>query len=404
VDQPALGPAQRIERIDALRGMALLGILQVNIQSFTWGAGEPLGYLSRPPGAGESALYFLQAAFVEGKFYPIFAFLFGVGIALQTRKLRRRSHGDVAAAAAAYRRRLTILLLLGIAHGVLLYCGDVLSAYALCGLLFVAIAPARLRPLVVFTAGCWAVALLSIFLPPVLGAAFDNGEAADQIPAGVVLAHEIYCQGGFRAQLEQRWSDELWQQIAGIPTFWPQVIALFALGAVAGRMGWLQHPGRHAALWRRARRIGWGVGLPCALTGAAMSLARARALPGAEGGWDEVVLGASSLLACAYVDAAVRLFDSARGQGLRRWLAHAGRLSLSNYVGQSLVMGALLSGWGLGLGAHASRAQLAALALVIFAVQVALSRWVLANYRQGPLEALWRRWTYAPARAPRPRG
>jgi len=389
-----LGLDRRIERIDALRGGALLGILQVNIQSFTWGAGEPLGYLARPPSAGESALYFLQAAFVEGKFYPIFAFLFGVGIALQTRKLRRQNCGDRAATAAAYRRRLMILLVLGIAHGLLLYCGDVLSAYALCGLVFVAIAPTRPRPLVVFTASCWAVALLSIFLPVVFGTAVDSDEAAEQIPASVAHAHAVYCHGGFVAQLGQRWIDELWQQIGSIPFFWPQVIALFALGAMAGRMGWLQHPGRHPKVWRRARWIGLGVGLPCALLGAAMSLARARNQPGAESGWDEVVLGASSLLASAYVAAAVHAFDRPWGRTLCRWLASAGRLSLTNYVGQSLAMAALLSGWGLGLGANASRAQLAALALALFAAQVAFSRWVLANYRQGPLEALWRRWTY----------
>jgi len=400
VEQQTLGLERRIERIDALRGLALLGIAQVNIQSFTWGAGEPLGYLSRPPGIGESALYLLQAAFLEGKFYPIFAFLFGVGIALQTRKLRRRSRGGAAAAAAAYRRRLWILLALGIAHGFLLYCGDVLSAYAICGLAFVALAPTRPRRFVVFAAWSWAAALLSIFLPLVFGAAFDTGEAADQIPAGVAQAHVIYCQGGFLAQLGQRWTDELWQQIGSIPIFWPQVFALFALGAIAGRLGWLQHPGRHPTVWQRAWWIGLGIGLPCALLGAAMSLERARNLPGAEGGWDEVVLGASSLLASAYVAGAVHVFDRPWGQGLCHRLASAGRLSLTNYVGQSLAMGALLSGWGLGLGENASRAQLAALALAIFAVQVALSGWVLANYRQGPLEALWRRWTYA---APGPR-
>jgi len=111
--------AGRIEGMDALRGLALLGILQVNIQSFTWGAGEPLGYLSSPPGAGESLLYFLQASLIEGKFYPIFAFLFGVGMALQMRKLRRLYAHAAVAAQAAYRRRLFILLAMGLAHGLL---------------------------------------------------------------------------------------------------------------------------------------------------------------------------------------------------------------------------------------------------------------------------------------------
>lgn len=388
------GLGRRIERIDALRGLALMGIVQVNIQSFTWGAGEPLGYLSQPPSAIESALYFLQAAFLEGKFYPIFAFLFGLSMTLQHRKLRRRCGGDAAAATAVYRRRLLFLLFFGLVHGFLLYCGDVLSAYAICGLIFAAIAPARLRALAALTSWCLAAAAVSIFVPPVLVAALDSAGAADQIPQGIVRAHLVYCHAGFIGQLPQRAMDELWQQIASVVTFWPQVIALLALGALAGRLGWLQHPGRHLALWRRAWWLGLAVGLPSAALGAAMSMLRARNLPGAEGTWDEVALGASSLLAAAYVAGAVYVFDRPWARQVCGWLASAGRLSLTNYVGQSVLMGALLSGWGLGLGASASRAQLAALALLIFLAQIALSRWVLAHYRQGPLEALWRRWTY----------
>ena len=394
-------PGWRIERIDALRGLALMGILQVNIQSFTWGAGEPLGYLSRPPGAVESVLYFVQAAFIQGKFYPIFAFLFGVGIALQTRKLRQRKCHDAPAVASTYRRRLMFLLVLGIGHGVFLYCGDVLTAYAICALAFVSFAPTRLRSLPAFCLWSGAAAVLSIFLPVVLAGVLDLDSAGSEIPPSIVRAHDIYCYGGFLAQLRQRWIDELWQQIASIPTFWPQVIALIALGSLAGRLGWLEHPGRHRVVWRRAWAIGLAVGLPTALLGAAMSYVRTRDLPGAEGGWDQVVLGTSSVLAAAYVAAAMYAFDQPWGRMARRWFASAGRMSLSNYLCQSVLMGVLLSGWGLGLGANASRAQLATLALLIFIAQVALSNRLLENFQQGPIEALWRRWTYRIVRSHR---
>jgi len=380
--------------------MALMGILQVNIQSFVWGAGEPLGYLSSPPSVAESILYFLQAAFIEGKFYPIFAFLFGVGIALQTGKLRKRYRAQERLVTTTYRRRLVFLLVLGIAHGLLLYCGDVLTAYAICALAFVSLAPVRLRSLVVVSLWLGAAAVLSIFLPVLLASALDLEDAASEIPASIIRSHDVYCYGGFFAQLGQRWIDELWQQIASIPTFWPQVFALLALGSLAGRLGWLQHPGRHALVWRRAYAIGLGVGLPTALLGAAMNFVRARDLPGADAGWDQVVLGASSVLSMAYIAGAVYAFDQPWGALARRWLASAGRMSLSNYLGQSLIMGALLSGWGLGWGAKASRVQLAMLALLIFIGQVALSNWFLARFRQGPIEALWRRWTYQNSSSP----
>lgn len=370
-----------------------MGILQVNIQSFTWGAGDPLGYLGPRASNVDAAAYFLQATLLEGKFYPIFAFLFGVGMALQMRKLRRRAAPGGPTAAALYRRRLYVLLGLGVAHGLLLYSGDVLAAYAVCALAFSAVQPRRLRALAWLAAACSAVALASLLLPVLLPNTTPV-EAADQIPLGARVAHETYVYKGLAAQLEQRAWDELWQQTGSVLGFWPQVIALIALGVLAGRLGWLRHPERHARGWRRAGLAGLAIGLPCAIAGAALSTARARATPGIDAAWDGVILGASSLLAAAYVWAGVTLLARPWARGLQRWLAWAGRMSLSNYVSQSLAMGALLSGWGLGIGAWASRAQLAGLALLIFGVQLLISRWALTRFSQGPLEALWRRWTY----------
>lgn len=384
----------RIVAMDALRGLALLGIAQVNVQSFTWGAGEPLAYLGSPPGLGESILYFLQAAFFEGKFYPIFGFLFGVGMALQLRKLRRLHGRDAAAAQAAYRRRLAILLAIGVAHGLLLYSGDVLATYALCGLIFLGLAPRRLRDLARFTAVAAIAAAASLLLPMAITAVLGGNPVPEEIAPAVALAHEVYVSAGFVDQLDQRAFDEMWQQVGDIPTFWPQVLALFGLGAIAGRLDWLRRPARHARVWRAAWRIGLGIGLPLSLAGAAMSVMQARTLPGADSGWAGVLVGLGSLLSAAYVAAAVQAFDRPWGAAPRRWLAAAGRLSLTNYVGQSLAMAALLSGWGLGWGAHASRAQLALLAAGIFAAQVVASMALLRHFRQGPLEALWRRATY----------
>ena len=383
--------AARLENIDALRGLALLGILQVNVQSFAWGAGDPLGYLSPAPGTLERTLYFLQAAFFEGKAYPIFAFLFGTSLALQMRKLRDAGHQG---ALRAQRRRLLVLLALGVVHGLVLYCGDVLFAYALCGLLMITCVPARARELLRLVRWTWLAAGASLFVPAILVAALGWNAAPEQIPVWARQAHEVYCRGGFFAQMAQRASDELWQQLGSIPTFWPQLFALFSLGILAGRLGLLQHPQRHARAWRWAAAVGLLLGLPLSLAGAQLTLARASQLPGAQGGWDEIVLGAGSLLSLAYVAAAIWVFQQRWSEPVQSWLASAGRMSLSNYVAQSLAMGLLLSGWGLGLGQSAGRAQLALLALLIFVGQVLASRWVLRLFSQGPLEALWRRWSY----------
>ncbi len=106
------------------------------------------------------------------------------------------------------------------------------------------------------------------------------------------------------------------------------------------------------------------------------------------------LMNLGSGVACLYVGAAVRW----RNVGLMRatisWLAPAGRMPLSNYLLQSLLMGMLLSGWGLGLGASLGHAQLAALALTIVLLQVAASRVWIERFGAGPVESLWRRVTY----------
>jgi uncharacterized protein len=391
-------PARRIAAADALRGLALLGILQVNIQSFTWGTGDVLGYLRQPPGGAESLLYFLQAAFIEGKFYPLFAFLFGFGLAVQLRRLRREG------LAAPARRRLFLrrqgfLLALGVLHALLLYYGDVLAPYAACALILVAVVGLDPRPrrLLRFAQGALLASVLAVLLFLLvygLPEAAPGPQASGTIDAATIRAHELYTRGGFADALRQRAHDAAWQQIASSISFWPQVLALMAAGALAGRLGWLHHPGRHARGWRRVRHLGLWIGLPVALAGAALQLQAARQLPGGYDPWADALCTAGSLLAAAYAAAAVVLLSQYRCARIRGWLACTGRASLSNYLAQSLAMNLLLCGWGLGWGAAASRAELALLGLAIYAAQVVASRWWLTRHRQGPVESLWRRWTY----------
>ena len=140
----------RLELIDALRAFALFGILQVNIQSFVWGAGDPLGYFAQAPRTADSMAYLLVAMLVSSKFIALFALLFGFGFALQFRALHRAIASQVSgapvliAAKQAYRRRLWFLLVLGVAHGILLYSGDILTTYAVCG--FILLKYAGIRP------------------------------------------------------------------------------------------------------------------------------------------------------------------------------------------------------------------------------------------------------------------
>lgn len=385
----------RIDVADALRAFALAGILQVNIQSFVWGVGDPLGLFIAPPGALDAVVYLLIGTFVSSKFLSIFAFLFGFGFALQWRSLRRRFALD--GARAAYRRRLAFLLALGIAHGVLLYFGDIVTAYALLGFLLPRYADLRPRALIAATARWWVgFALLAVASTAafewVRFAAPTSGDPAE-LPASALARLAVYTQAGFVQQIAVRLGDYF--VALGVTALLgaPQLMGLFLLGAVAGRLGWLARPQRHAWLWRAATYIGVAA-LPFAAAAAWMNFLYTRDTPGDPGYVGYALGNVGSLVACLYVAAFVRGRQRPSIQRLISWLAPAGRMPLTNYVAQSAVMGALLSGWGLGLGDDLGPADLAALALLIVAAQIVVSRQWIARFGVGPLEAAWRRVTY----------
>lgn len=392
----------RIELVDALRAFALAGILQVNIQSFVWGAGDSLGYFAEPPGAADSAAHLFIGTFVATKFISIFAFLFGFGAALQMKSIRALCGSDAEAAKTVYRRRLWFLLALGIAHGLLLYYGDILAFYALAG--FVLVHYMGRRPAALARATrhwCIAFALLNVALTVLLEAArraMPPEVDPALIPQDVVDKFVVFTEGGYREQLAPRAADFAYMLLVMGPFAAPQIVALFLLGHLAARLGWIAHPQRHPRVWRAAFAIGIAAA-PLAAAGAWLNYETMANSPG-----DPSLVGFGlqtfgSLLACLYVAAIVRWRETAPLAAAIRWLAPAGRMPLTNYLLQSVAMGALLSGWGLGLGAVLGKAQLALLAAAIVAVQLVASRAWIARFGQGPVEALWRRVTYAPLRS-----
>ena len=381
----------RLLQLDVLRGVALFGILLVNIWGYAWGTlSLRYGTLPAPAPWLDQAAIFVVAALAEFKFYPIFAFLFGAGFALHTRSLRQQL-GSWPAAQAAYKRRLRWLLLIGVLHGLLVWSGDVLSSYALAGMLILPLAsgrPGRIRNLVWLLAGGF---LLFMCLLYPLGPAGDAAATAQALHefAG---RYAIYTQGSALSIAALRARDYGMQMLFVIVML-PHIIIFFLLGMLSVRLGWLTQPARHRHVWKRVCAVGLGIGLPFNLLAATAIL------------WQtadpyqttfntmllELLLYAGGpLLAAGYV-AALMLAGPPLMARLASWLAPVGRMALSNYLLQSLLGTFLLQGWGMGWGAVLRPVEMLALAGVIAAGQLALSRCWLAYFRQGPVEALWRR-------------
>lgn len=380
--------ARRSSRIDALRGLAVFGIMLVNVWGFANGYWR-YGFPDRASfGAFDRLAVFVVAAFAEQKFYPIFAFLFGAGFALQTGGLRAPGAG-LDARKAAWRRRLTWLMLCGVLHGSLLWFGDILLAYSLTGFWLLRKAG---RPLSELLPSLRLLVIVNAIIIALWAASAMIGHEASADLHEMQQAHAIYTTGSWSDAAVKRVKD-FGLNIAGFVIFIPRLALLFMLGVFAVRRGWLTRPQRHRAAWRGVWWTGIGIGLPFNLLWAWAALANVinPSDPPALYPFMAAMLDLGGPLLAGAIVARFML----AGDGFCAWLAPVGRMALTNYLSQSMILMLLLQGFGLGLGAVLSHAQLVLLCLGLMLLQLIFCHWWLASHNQGPMEALWRRHTRA---------
>lgn len=381
---PSTGTPVRDERIDALRGFALFGILLVNIQSFLYGATNPIGYIAPDAGILDRMTLFTTAAFVNLKFMPLFAMLFGAGFALLYARLKTITPEP----RKIYRRRMLFLFVFGVLHGVFFYFGDITQMYAVAGLLLLPYVDRDVAGIGRAARNWWIGAAVFMAMPlALIGPALT---LSPQSVADVKRNFEMFNYGSYVEQLPVR-VGEFGDLIIGNFLGFPLTVALMLTGMLAQRAGWLQQ--RDARAWRTASTLGLLIGLPAALLYGYWMLSDIEAY-GLAATPQEAYVPMMLSVALSFLYASVFLRKAP--PGLVAWLAPAGRMPLTNYWLQSVAMGVLLSGWGLALGPDLNYSQTAVVAVLIAIGQILLSRLWLGpmKMRQGPLEALWRAWTY----------
>jgi uncharacterized protein len=386
---------ERILALDALRGVAVIGIVGMNVLAFALPAPayyNPLSYGATGP--GDYWVWLASFVFIEDKFRTLFAMLFGVGCLIL---LERGGAEDGARTWRAHYARMIVLLLIGLAHSTLLASNDVLRAYALAGLALPLLAGLSARALVVVALGLLLVHLalgLSVF-------------------GGVMTAFHVK-QGGYEAllwaerqfgrdsavltMLLEQGREGLGERIvrrgAAIPAQMMTVAASLPLNlsAIALGMG-LWKGGMLKGEWRafQLRRLAAGsalVALPMLLGLAAWLVSEG--FPAALVGPVALVISApfDMLLAAAY--AALAMAFLAKDNALTRRLAAVGRLSLTNYLMTSVILSAIFASWGLGLFGEVTRWQAFALGFVPVAGMLLWSPPWVALIGQGPFERLWR--------------
>jgi uncharacterized protein len=444
-------PGARIASLDALRGVALLGILVANVRQMflPWNIAA-----FAVPGREGKLVGRLDWGFFDAiidlKFITLFSLLFGASFALQSERIGVTSGTH----SATYLRRLAILALFGILHGLLLYPAEVLLPYAVAGLLLYGLrgmstsnlyrvgivlvattivwgfqvgSLGRVSPVITVVSAAafslavallwdrdWRLALLAvsaIMLATVLtlllrwdplswGSSVASEYASAMRELTAIRSSDTSSwpeefsarQNGQFARLLSLHADQysLFLLFFGIALIW-RTLGLFMIGAALFRSGAII--GATASAWRRVSVVGLGIGLPLSLLATVLQSREIHGL--SDWRWPEWLHVASAFPLAIGFGARVMLNEKI---GRRRWwysrMESAGRMAFTNYIGQSLVMASLAEPWGLGLYGRLSGPELTALAFAVFAALASLSHAWLRHYRMGPLEWLWRCGTY----------
>lgn len=381
---PSLGPTPAGERqrlVDVLRGLALLGILVVNMELFSTPITEGWSAFDSPV---DRIAHGLVIAFAQGKFYLLFSLLFGYGLALQMGRARTAG----VELRPRYRRRMIALLVIGLLHAVLLFSGDILVTYALLGLVLFAFRDADDRSVLVWAGAIFLAGMVVLAVIVVAGAASGDGTSLQDADA----VRAAYAEGDLGDILGQRIRD-LGLVAAFLPFGqWPGTMAAFMVGLVAGRHGLLAAPREQAALYRRGLVWGLPIGVAGGLVAATVTLQDPGSL---EVGLAFVLqILTAPALSVAYASALGLWFAHRRPGPIGNLAAAAGRGSLSVYLAQSLLAGLVFLSYGLGLFGEVGPVATTLVAVVIWVALAVGARWWFARFRQGPIEWLLRWVTY----------
>jgi uncharacterized protein len=409
-DGPCLPPGnhrpttgdERLPLLDAIRGIALAGILLANLTSF-YGA-DMLDGASRSAqaaaGVGRGVLFTVDWL-VEGKFYSVFSILFGIGFALQAARRGSPGSPDIGP---FFRRRMAVLILIGAAHMYGLWAGDILLLYGVLGLALPALwrwSPRR--------RGAMMAALFAVPLATHLVVLASHGALDPRAPfaelGGMARQHLGIANRDTLDLFARGTSTDYWAwntaYAVGRPGTYLQsgrpakVLALFLLGTwLASSM--LPHlAARRRLLWR----IVWAGGLLGLAASGVYAVIKAETRSTfllSELGLVQTAaytLGTTPL-ALAYMASAALAWPHPRWQPALRWFVPLGRMALSVYLSQTLIQLLIFTAHGAGRAGVWPIASLPVVAAAILVAQRHACAWWLARHAHGPVEWLWRRASY----------
>lgn len=395
--KPTTG-TERLEVVDALRGFALFGILLANLYSFIgYNTYAPNELLALP--VWDKAVLFFIDWFVEGKFYGIFSILFGVGFAIQAERFRTTG----ANFQGYWYRRMIVLCCIGLLHMYCVWNGDILTLYSLLGMLLPLFMGLSDKTLVRWI---WVLLVLPLFL---YGFQYLTPEAPFWSSMRR-FSMDLRAQWGYAdlSLLDMRTSESTIEVFSvnvlyAIPRAMSylmsgryfHVLGLFLIGLLLARHWLPKIRNNDISVPKSAIWLGV-IGLIFSFAYAWTKLVTGSGFALNETGILQVIVYnvGSTSLALGIAMLFLYAWSSGKAQLFFNNLARLGRMALSNYIFQNVTSILLFFGYGLALMRQVPFASLPFFAFGILLTQWLFSRVWLSNFKQGPLEFLWKKLTY----------
>ena len=392
----------RISTLDNVRGVAVMGILAMNIVAFAM----PIGAYMNPMAYGSEtsvdlAAYAFNFVLIDGKMRGLFSFLFGASMLLVIEKAEGKGQNS----ASVHYRRMLVLLLFGAIHFYFIWFGDILFGYAVIGM--VAYFFRKMPPRMLIAVGATFIFVQFLIMAGFASSAQSLSAAAAQpgasaetlqswkemstwvrVPTSAELAEQFgLALGPWSGMVQYQVTKHLWDPLIFAMTFGPETLAYMLFGMAALKNGFFAGSWDEQSYIRVAVR-GFLIAVPIYFVLVTLIFLD---------GFSPVGLFAISMAATVLVRpimivavAALVIVLTDQGGWLVDRIAAAGRAAFTNYLGTSILMTGLFNGWGLGLFGELSRVQLWLVVVAMWAIMLAWSKPWLARFQYGPLEWLWR--------------
>ncbi|ANU22682.1 DUF418 domain-containing protein [Planococcus donghaensis] len=371
---------ERIKAIDLMRGFSLLGILLINMLAFH----SPLSYIDPYKwfnGSVNEEIYLVIDIFIQASFYPLFAMLFGYGLAMQY--MRAEAIGRPFMPLAF--KRLTVLLLFGVIHAFLIWYGDILITYAVMGFLLIGLIRLPSSWLMSFGAVIYMVPHLLMQAILFIAATADPNTYVGYME--IESSIQSYQTGNFAEIFSQRLAD--WSYSNNLVRY---VFLIFTIlpflmfGAAAAKWRLIERTKEKQTLWIVLAIIPLLIGLVLKSTPYVFGTNYAFV-------YLQDIFG-GPLVAIGYAAVIALTVQNQRLQKLFSPIAKVGRMSLTTYITQSILATFIFYSYGLGLYGKVDLLTGSLIAFGIFVVQIIFAELWFEKFSRGPLEILWRKWTY----------